>query len=85
MREEPSQFHLNPEVADHLAAAMDAPVAPGPAAAGGVPLAQQSGWPDGTGKRRHPKDRAAGHGRMGHEAAVTAVHRTGRPQMPHSS
>jgi len=85
MGEESNQFHLKPEVADHLAAAMDAPVAPGPAAIGGVPLAQQSGWPDGYGKRRHPKDNAAGHGRFGHEAAVTAVHRTGRPQMPHSS
>lgn len=85
MGEESNQFHIKPEVADHLAAAMDAPVAPGPAAVGGVPFAQQGGWPDGLGKRRHPKDRASGHGRMGHEAAVTAVHRTGRPQMPHSS
>ena len=85
MGEDPRQFHIKPEVADHLAAAMDAPVTPGPAATGAVPLAQQGGWPDGAGKRRHPKDRAAGHGRMGHEAAVTAVHRTGRPQMPHSS
>ncbi|MDQ0145872.1 MULTISPECIES: hypothetical protein [Pseudarthrobacter] len=84
--EESSQFHIKPEVADHLAAAMDAPVAPGPAATGaGIPLAGQGGWPDGYGKRQHPKDRNAGHGRMGHEAAVVAVHRTGRPQMPHSS
>ncbi|MDP9890621.1 hypothetical protein [Pseudarthrobacter enclensis] len=85
MGEQSNQFHLKPEVADHLAAAMDAAAAPGPAAIGGVPLAQQGGWPDGYGKRRHPKDDGAGHGRMGHEAAVTAVHRTGRPQMPHSS
>ncbi|VXC19391.1 hypothetical protein [Arthrobacter sp. 8AJ] len=85
MGEESNQFHIRPEVADHLAAAMDAPVTPGPAATGAVPLAGQGGWPDGLGKRRHPKDRGAGHGRMGHEAAVVAVHRTGRPQMPHSS
>lgn len=85
MGEESSQFHIRPEVADHLAAAMDTPVSPGPAAAAGVPLPGQGGWPDGYGKRRHPKDRDAGHGRTGHEAAVTAVHRTGRPQMPHSS
>ncbi|MGN8132630.1 hypothetical protein [Arthrobacter sp. RC1.1 241] len=85
MREESNQSHIKPEVADHLTAAMDAPAAPGPAATGAVPIAQQSGWPDGYGKRRHPKDDAGIHGRMGHEAAVTAVHRTGRPQMPHSS
>ncbi|MDQ0661839.1 hypothetical protein QFZ35_000337 [Arthrobacter ulcerisalmonis] len=85
MGEQSNQFHIRPEVADHIAAAMDARVAPGPAAMVAVPAEQQSGWPDGYGKRRHPKDRAAGHGRMGHEAAVTAVHRTGRPQMPHSS
>jgi len=85
MGEESSQSHIRPEVADHLAAAMDTPVAPGPPATGSVPLAEQGGWPDGMGKRRHPKDQGAGHGRMGHEAAVTAVHRTGRPQMPHSS
>jgi len=85
MREESNQSHIKPEVADHLTAAMDAAAAPGPAATGAVPIAQQSGWPDGYGKRRHPKDDAGIHGRMGHEAAVTAVHRTGRPQMPHSS
>ena len=85
MGEESNQFHIKPEVADHIAAAMDAPVAPGPASMATGALGQQSTWPNGYGKRRHRKDQAAGQGRMGHEAAVTAVHRTGRPQMPHSS
>ncbi|MHC6594308.1 hypothetical protein [Arthrobacter sp. C152] len=85
MGEENNQQRIRPELADHLAAAMNASAAPGPAATGAVPVAQQSAWPDGGGKRRHPKEQSAGHGRMGHEAAVTAVHRTGRPQMPHSS
>ncbi|MCU1566728.1 MAG: hypothetical protein JWQ56_1665 [Pseudarthrobacter sp.] len=77
---------LAPEVADHLAEAMKAPDMPGAA----VPLAPTGAgapgtWPDGNGKRRHPKERGSGHGRMGQGAAVTAVHRTSRPQMPHSS
>lgn len=78
--------HIAPELASHLAEAMDAPDMPGAAAplsplgAGG-----QQRWPDGNGKRRHPKERGSGHGRMGQGAAVTAVHRTSRPQMPHSS
>ncbi len=49
------------------------------------PAAGGQQWPDGNGKRRHPKERGIAHGRLGHEAAVTAVHRTSRPQMPHSS
>ena len=85
MGEDKNQQRIRPELADHLAAAMNASAAPGPAATGSVPLAQQGAWPDGNGKRRHPKEQSGGHGRMGHEAAVTAVHRTGRPQMPHSS
>ncbi|MBX7443930.1 MULTISPECIES: hypothetical protein [unclassified Arthrobacter] len=85
MGEDTKHPRIKPEVADHLAAAMKASAVPGPASTGALPLAQQSAWPDGSGKRRHPKEQSAGHGRMGHEAAVTAVHRTGRPQMPHSS
>jgi hypothetical protein len=42
-------------------------------------------WPDGNGKHRHPKDRGSSRGRVGQGAAVTAIHRTSRPQMPHSS
>ncbi|MET3719609.1 MULTISPECIES: hypothetical protein [unclassified Arthrobacter] len=77
---------IEPEVADHLAAAMDAQSMPGPATiAVTTAMAGEQHWPDGNGKRRHPKDEGSDHGRMGHEAAVTAVHRTGRPQMPHSS
>jgi hypothetical protein len=75
---------LEPELASHLAESMDevpAPETPEPAS----PVNGGRQWPDGNGKRRHPKERGTSHGRMGHEAAVTAVHRTGRPQMPHSS
>ncbi|MGC0238790.1 hypothetical protein [Arthrobacter sp. SD76] len=79
------ETHIKPELADHLAAAMDAPDLPGPAMAGRTAMPKQASWPDGNGKRRHPKERGSGQGRMGHEAAVTAVHRTSRPQMPHSS
>jgi len=85
MADENRTQHLAPEVADHLTAAMDASAAPGPAATGTAEMPGQNAWPDGNGKKRHPKDRGSGHGRMGHEAAVTAVHRTSRPQMPHSS
>jgi hypothetical protein len=86
MADENTGRHIAPELADHLAEAMDTPDMPGAAAplspmvAGG-----QGGWPDGSGKKRHPKERGSGHGRIGQGAAVTAVHRTGRPQMPHSS
>ncbi|WP_411375317.1 hypothetical protein ACLH0K_02600 [Arthrobacter sp. MPF02] len=76
---------IKPEVMDHLAAAMNNPDLPGPAPLGATGMPRQNSWPDGDGKRRHPRERAAGTGRMGHEAAVNAVHRTGRPQMPHSS
>jgi hypothetical protein len=86
MADQKRNSSINPEIADHLAAAMGAPDLPGaaaplsPAGAGG-----QRAWPDGNGKRRHPKERGAAHGQMGQGAAVTAIHRTSRPQMPHSS
>jgi hypothetical protein len=86
MADEITEKKLAPEVAQHLAEAMKAPDMPRAAApissigAGGL-----EAWPDGSGKRRHPKERGSGHGRMGQAAAVTAVHRTSRPQMPHSS
>jgi len=77
---------IQPEVAEHLAAAMNADSMPGPATiAVTKAMAGEQRWPDGNGKHRHPKEQNSAHGRMGHEAAVTAVHRTGRPQMPHSS
>ncbi|MBT2538325.1 hypothetical protein [Arthrobacter sp. ISL-69] len=75
---------LEPELASHLAESMDEVPAPELTASAG-PVNGGRQWPDGNGKRRHPKERGTAHGRMGHEAAVTAVHRTGRPQMPHSS
>ncbi|MFF1252076.1 hypothetical protein ACFVYC_06230 [Pseudarthrobacter sp. NPDC058329] len=86
MADENIEKHIAPELADHLAEAMDAPDLPGAAA----PLSPtgtgaQRSWPDGSGKKRHPKDNGSSHGRMGQGAAVTAVHRTSRPQMPHSS
>lgn len=76
---------IDPEVASHLAAAMDQ--APGPEQARRLPLPATEGqrWPDGNGKHRHLKDQGIRTGRAGHEAAVNAVHRTGRPEMPHSS
>ncbi|HEY8699810.1 MAG TPA: hypothetical protein VIM08_02430 [Arthrobacter sp.] len=86
MADKHTEAKIEPEVASHLAAAMETPPAPGPATyAGTGMLAGEQHWPDGNGKKRHPKERGAEHGRMGHEAAVTAIHRTGRPQMPHSS
>lgn len=86
MADDNMKKHINPEVASHLAKAMHTPDMPGAEA----PLAPMAGpgprtWPDGNGKRRHPKERDASHGRMGQGAAVTAIHRTSRPQMPHSS
>ncbi len=77
---------IEPEVADHLAAAMDRQSAPGPAVIVVTKaMAGEQHWPDGNGKRRHPKEHGSGHSQVGNDAAVTAVHRTGRPQMPHSS
>lgn len=86
MSDEITGKHINPEVASHLAEAMDAPDMP--AAAASLPPLGGDGqrtWPDGNGNRRHPQERGSSHGRLGHGAAVTAVHRTSRPQMPHSS
>ncbi|HAG58048.1 MAG TPA: hypothetical protein DIT15_15840 [Arthrobacter bacterium] len=86
MAEQHAGARIEPEVADHLAAAMDTPSMPGPATiAVTTAMAGEQHWPDGSGKHRHPKERGSGQGRTGQEAAVTAVHRTGRPQMPHSS
>jgi hypothetical protein len=86
MAEKHVEAKIEPEVASHLAAAMESHPMPGPATiAVSTALPGEQHWPDGNGKKRHPKERGAEHGRMGHEAAVTAVHRTGRPQMPHSS
>ncbi|MFJ5956184.1 hypothetical protein ACIQC5_09515 [Paenarthrobacter sp. NPDC092416] len=78
--------NINPEVASHLVESMDMAPMPEPATIA-VAMSMDKGqeWPDGNGKRRHPKERDLGHGRVGQNAAVTAVHRTSRPQMPHSS
>lgn len=77
---------IEPEVVHHLAAAMEEHPTPGPeSTAVTTALAGEQHWPDGNGKHRHPKDRGAGHSQVANEAAVTATHRTGRPQMPHSS
>ena len=86
MAKEMTDAKIEPEVAGHLAAAMDQPAIPGPATiAVGMAMTGEHHWPDGSGKKRHLKETDAMHGRAGHEAAVIAVHRTGRPQMPHSS
>ncbi|MBT2515403.1 hypothetical protein [Arthrobacter sp. ISL-30] len=77
---------IKPEIASHLVQAMGSQELPAPATLSVTPDLQQGRqWPDGTGKHRHPPDRAQSHGRVGQQAAVTAVHRTSRPQMPHSS
>ena len=77
---------INPEVASHLVESMDMAPMPEPAAvAMTLGTDQTRQWPDGNGKHRHSKDREQAHGRMGQGAAVTATHRTSRPQMPHSS
>lgn len=77
---------INSEVASHLVASMDKAPVPAPeTVAMALASTQGPAWPDGSGKTRHPKDRGANHGRVGQQAAVTAVHRTSRPQLPHSS
>ena len=77
---------IKPEVANHLAAAMREQSLPGPATiAVTTAMAGEHHWPDGRGKHRHPRQQVAEHSQVGHEAAVVAVHRTGRPQMRHSS
>ncbi|MFH5879610.1 hypothetical protein [Arthrobacter sp. NA-172] len=78
---------INSEVAGrHLVESMETPLMPAPATvAATLGSSQGTSWPDGSGKTKHPKERGTNHGRAGQQAAVTAVHRTGRPQMPHSS
>jgi len=76
---------IEPEVAKHLAGSMGEAPGPEPKRMELPTAPEGTQWPDGNGKRRHPKDSSSAHGRMGHEAAVTAVHRTARPDVPHSS
>lgn len=85
MEEHRFEDEIEPEVASHLVESIDD--APGPEVKRPAPPTASEGkqWPDGSGKRRHPKDNDTAHGRIGHEAAVTAVHRTARPDVPHSS
>ena len=86
MAEKSEEHPIKPEVAAHLAESMDRPPLPTPETIA-ITAAMAGGhqWPDGNGKHRHPKDRGLNHGRAGQGAAVTAIHRTSRPQMPHSS
>ncbi|MFJ3958054.1 hypothetical protein [Arthrobacter sp. NPDC090010] len=77
---------LDADTAARLAASMDggaaAPVAettlPGAAGSGKGP------WPDGQGKHKHPREHLNNPGRSAKAAGANAVHRTSRPQMPHS-
>lgn len=86
MADKSKRHSLKPEVAAHLIESMDRPPLPTPEAiAVAAAMATGHRWPDGNGKHRHPKDRGSNHGRMGQGAAVTAIHRTSRPQLPHSS
>ncbi|GAA4050040.1 hypothetical protein GCM10023063_42200 [Arthrobacter methylotrophus] len=77
---------INSEVASHLVESMDTAPSPAPATVS-MTLGSTQGpvWPDASAKAKHPKDRGANHGRVGQQAAVIAVHRTSRPQLPHSS
>jgi hypothetical protein len=76
---------IEPGVASHLVGSMDD--APGPETKRPAPPTVSEGmqWPDSSGKRRHPRDSDAARGRAGHQAAAAAVHRTARPDVPHSS
>jgi hypothetical protein len=76
---------IEPELANHLMGSMGE--APGPEPKRPAPPTASGGtqWPDGSGKRRHPKDNDAARGRAGQEAAAAAVHRTARPDVRHSS
>lgn len=78
--------HIDSEVAGHLVESMDRAPMPAPATVSmALGPSQGPAWPDVSGKTKNPKDRGASHGRVGQQAAVTAIHRTSRPQMPHSS
>lgn len=86
MAEKHAGEQIEADIADHLAESMKTPQMPEPATiAVAAAMTEGQEWPDGSGKHRHPKEKDTAHGRTGHEAAVTAVHRTRRPQMPHSS
>ncbi|MEZ2391870.1 hypothetical protein AB6813_20450 [bacterium RCC_150] len=75
---------IDSEIANHLVESMGAAPAPAPPSLNMAPISAQGlAWPDA--KAKHPKEQGTGHGRVGQQAAVTAVHRTSRPQMPHSS
>jgi hypothetical protein len=76
---------IGPEVASSLVASMREAPGPDPVRSSPPPASGGQQWPDGNGKHRHPKQHDIRPGRMGQEAAVNAVHRTGRPDMPHSS
>ncbi|MCU1530812.1 MAG: hypothetical protein JWO49_383 [Arthrobacter sp.] len=76
---------IGPELAGRLAESMDKAPDAGPPRPTPPAAPEGQHWPDGNGKHRHPKQHDLKHGRMGQEAAVNAVHRTGRPDMPHSS
>jgi hypothetical protein len=85
MGEHHSKESIEPEVAGHLAESIDE--VPGPESKRPEPPSPAEGqqWPDGSGKHRHPKEHDTKHGRAAQEAAVNAVHRTGKPDLPHSS
>lgn len=85
MAEHYSGKGINPEIAGHLLAAMEQVPGPQPLQHFLPHAAGDQRWPDGNGKHRHLKERDTRAGRAGHEAAVNAVHRTGRPELPHSS
>jgi len=84
---EPTPAGLDGEIVQKMTASLD-----GLAAVPQISLGSSAGggdsarpvWPDGNGKHRHPKDHFSNPGRSSNAAGVNAVHRTSRPQMPHS-
>lgn len=79
---------LDPELARHLAESMQAQMAASPPAPPGGGSQGREAAPPGEARGHrldHSHDQFVAHGRAGQEAAVTAVHRTRRPQMKHSS
>jgi len=77
---------LDADTAARLAESMSGSTA-APAADAGAPTNGSGGqgpWPDGNGKHKHPREHLDNPGRSAKGAGANAVHRTSRPQMPHS-
>ncbi|MGG5174819.1 hypothetical protein ACQQCD_07335 [Pseudarthrobacter sp. J1763] len=81
------QADIPDDVANHLGEAIsmsNSPTAP-PVSEAKPKLPEAQHWPDGNGKHKHPNDHLDSHGRSSGGAGANAIHRTSRPQMPHSN